>query len=65
MHGSSEGIAGFLISVRIRVPLLERGSSPFYVSADVACNPLFLVGICTYSHCGNDIANALIDEAND
>ena len=27
--GSSEGIAGFLISVRVRVPLLEAAALPF------------------------------------
>ena len=44
--GSSEGIAGFLIGFRFRVPLLESGSSSLYFSADAACNPLLLVGVC-------------------
>jgi hypothetical protein len=61
----SEGIAGFLLSVRISLPLLESGSSSLKLDADVACNPWLLVGICTYSYCGDDIIDALIDEAVD
>ena len=53
----SEGITGFIISVRVRVPLLESGS------LDVACNPWLLVGLCTYGHCGDDVVDALINEA--
>ena len=30
---------------------------------DVACNPWLLVGICTYGHCGDNVVDALIDEA--
>ena len=62
--GSSEGIAGFLTSFQVRVPLLESGSSTLYLSADDACNPWFLVGICTYSHYGDDVINVHIDEAS-
>ena len=47
--GSSEGIAGFIISVRISLPLLESGSSSLQLDADVACNPWLLVGICILS----------------
>ena len=32
---------------------------------DVACNPWLLVGVCTYGHCGDNVIDALIDEAND
>jgi hypothetical protein len=32
---------------------------------DVACNPWLLVEICTYGHCGEDVSNAFIDEADD
>ena len=49
--GSSEGIAGFLISVRISVLLLLK--RPLY--------PWLLVGICTYGHCGDGVVDALID----
>jgi hypothetical protein len=42
---SLEGIAGFLISFRVRVPLLESGGSSLKLSADVASNPLLLVGV--------------------
>ena len=62
---SSAGIAGFLISFWFGVLLLESGSSTFYLSADVACNPWLLVEICTYSHCGDNVLDALIDEASD
>jgi hypothetical protein len=37
----------------------------FELNADVACNPWLLVGVCIYSHCGDDVVNALIDEADD
>ena len=33
--------------------------------ADVACNQWLLVGICMYGHCGDDVVDALIDEAGD
>ena len=59
-YGSSEGIAGFLISF----PLLESGSSSLYLSAAAACNPWFLVGISTYGHCWKDVIDALTDEAD-
>ena len=59
--GSSEGIAGFLISVWISVPLLESLSCSLSLSADVVCNTWLLVGICTYGHCGDGVVNALID----
>ena len=36
---------GFLISFRVRVPLLESGSSTLYLSAALACNPWLLVGV--------------------
>ena len=62
--GSEEGIAGFLISFRVRVPLLESGSSNLWLSADAACNPWLLVGVCMYDHCEDDIIDALIDEAS-
>ena len=45
--GSLEGIAGFLISFRVRVSLLESVSSTRNLSADVACNPWLMVGKCT------------------
>jgi hypothetical protein len=45
--GLSEGIAGFLINFRVRVPLIESGSSTLYLSADVACNSWLLVGVRT------------------
>ena len=61
--GSSQVIAGFLISFRIRVLLLESGSSTFYLSVNVSCHPWLLVGVCTYSHCGDNVLNALIDKA--
>ena len=63
--GSSEGIAGFLIIFRVRVPVLESDSSTLQLSANVAYNPWLLVGVCTYSHCVDDIINALINEASD
>jgi hypothetical protein len=53
--GLSGGIAVFLIS----------GSSNLKLSPDVACNPLLLVGVCSYGHCGDEVINALIDEASD
>jgi hypothetical protein len=53
--GSSEGIAKFLISIRISDSLLESGSSSLWLSADFACYPWCLVGICTYSHYGNNV----------
>jgi hypothetical protein len=65
LDGSSEGIAGFLISFRLRVPHLESGSATLQLSANVACNPWLLVGVCTYSHCGDDVLDALIDKAID
>ena len=61
----SEGIAGFLKNFRISLPYHESGSLRFKLDADVACNPWFLVGKCTYSHCGDDVIDALIDEADD
>ena len=63
--GSLEGIAGFIFSVQGRVPLHESGSSTLYLSADAACNPRPLVGVCTYGCCGEDFIDALIDEASD
>ena len=36
-----------------------------FSGAAVACNPWLLVGKCTYGHCGDDIVDALIDEAGD
>ena len=48
-------VAGFLISVRIRVPLLESGSSSLELSTDVACNPWLLVGMSTYGRCGENV----------
>ena len=62
---SSEGIAVFLISFRVRVPHLDSGRSIFYLSVNVACNPWLLFGVCTYGHCGDDVIYALTDEAND
>ena len=64
LDGSSEGIAGFLISFRVRVPLLESGSSILELSVDDACNPWLLVGLCTYGHCGDDDANWCIQHVN-
>ena len=32
---------------------------------DVACNPWFLFEVCTYGHSGDDVIDALIDEAID
>jgi hypothetical protein len=61
---SSEVIAGFLISVWINVPLLESGNSSLQLSADVACYSLLLVGICTYIHYGDNVVDALINDAN-
>jgi hypothetical protein len=62
--GLSKGIEGFLTSFRVRVPLLESGSSSLYLSADAACNLWFLV--CSYGHGGDDVVDALIViEAND
>jgi hypothetical protein len=63
--GSSEGIAGFLISFQVSLPLIESGSSSYSLDAHVACNPWLLVGICTYSHCGDNIVDSFIDEADD
>ena len=60
-----EGIAGLLISGWVRVLLLESGSSTLQLSAHVACNPWLLVGVCAYGHCGDDIIDAVIDEASD
>ena len=54
------GVAGFE-----RKSLLESGSSSLQLSADVACNQWLLVGICTYGHCGDDVVDALINEASD
>jgi hypothetical protein len=54
-----------LLSFRVIVPLLESSSSTLELSADVACNPWLLVGVCTYGHCGDDVIDALIDEASD
>ena len=62
--GSSQGIAGFLVSFRVRVPHLESGSSTLQLSANVACIPWLLVGVFTYSHCGDDVLDALIDKAS-
>ena len=64
-NGSSEGIAVFLISFQVRVPHLESGSSTLYLSVNVACNPWLLFGVCTYSHCGDDVPDALIDDVSD
>jgi hypothetical protein len=61
----SEGIAGFLISFWVRVLLLESGSSALQLRADIACKPWLLVGVCTYAHCGDDVIDALIDEASE
>ena len=47
------------------IPLLESGSSTLQLSAAVACYPWLLVGKCTYGHCGDDVIDALIDEASD
>ena len=44
--GSPERVAGFLINVRISVPLLESDSSSLQLDADVAWYPWLLVGIC-------------------
>jgi hypothetical protein len=63
--GSSEGVAGFFTSIRISFPLLDSGSSNLSLSADVACNPWLLVGICMYDHCGDEVINTLINEAGD
>uniref|UniRef100_A0AAZ3QW65 C2 domain-containing protein n=1 Tax=Oncorhynchus tshawytscha TaxID=74940 RepID=A0AAZ3QW65_ONCTS len=37
----------------------------FRFSGNVACNPWLLVGVCTYSHCGDNVLDTLIDEASD
>ena len=42
---SSEGIVGFLTSVRISVLLLESGSFIFYLSVDCDCKQWLLVWI--------------------
>ena len=63
--GSPEGIVGCFISFRVRVTLLESGSSTLQLSADVACNRWLLVGLCMYSYCGDDVIDALIDKARD
>ena len=63
--GSSEDRAGFLISLRVSVPLLESSRSTLQLSADVTCNPWLLAGVCTYGHCGDDVIDAIIDEVND
>ena len=65
LFGLFNSVAGFLVSVRISVPLFESGSSSLELDADVACNAWLLVGICTYTYVGDDIVNALIDEAGD
>jgi hypothetical protein len=54
--GSSEVIAEFLISVRISAFSSVRMLLVIY---------FLLVGVCMYSHCGDDVIDTLIDEPGD
>ena len=60
---SSKVVMDFLVCVHVL--FLVSGSSSLFPSADTACNPWFLVWILSYSHCGEDVVYAFIDEAYD
>ena len=61
-YGLSEGVAGFCLYKRPDMfHSLKVAALAFKLSADVACNPWLLVGVCTYSHCVDDVIDALIE----
>ena len=52
-------------SDRNRLKISVKPLASCMLRVDVACNSWLLVGVCTYGHCGDDVMDALIDEASD
>jgi hypothetical protein len=64
-HGSSEGIAGFHILVQVRVRSLKAAALPF---SSVQMLPVihgFWLGNVRTVNCGDNVIDALIDEAGE